>query len=92
MSLPNNTIYIPSYDLPLICHEIDHQYLYQTKEPDKIFAQLIQEQMLYTKYIETGDSKFNPYEYIASNINEITTLEGQAQFIEDYVRNGLETV
>ena len=84
-SLPGGNIYLPGNtinDEARLVHEIYHQVQYDS-DP-KTLKKVIDEQI---NYSVTGT---DPYKYDISKVNslsDISTVEGQAQFIEDFVEN-----
>ncbi|MBQ4553751.1 MAG: RHS repeat-associated core domain-containing protein [Spirochaetaceae bacterium] len=84
-SLPGGNIYLPGNtinDEKRLVHEIYHQVQYDS-DPNTL-KKVIDEQI---NYSVTGT---DPYKYDISKVNslsDISTVEGQAQFIEDFVEN-----
>ena len=85
-SLPGGNIYLPGNtinDVKRLVHEIYHQVQYDS-DPNTL-KKVIDEQINY--------SKTDPYDYETNNtgqinsLSDITTVEGQAQYIEDFVEN-----
>ena len=85
-SLPGGIIYLPgntSSSLARIIHEIFHQCQYASNQD--AFARVVNEQ------IAASMNGSDPYDYNSNNIGQITTLwdittiEGQAQYIEDFI-------
>ena len=85
-SLPGGNIYLPGNtinDVKRLLHEIYHQVQYDS-DP-KTLKKVIDEQINY--------STTDPYDYETNNtgqinsLSDITTVEGQAQYIEDFVEN-----
>ncbi|MBP3607114.1 MAG: RHS repeat-associated core domain-containing protein [Treponema sp.] len=83
-SLPGGNIYLPGNtinDEARLVHEIYHQVQYDS-DPNTL-KKVIDEQINY--------SKTDPYDYETNNtgqinsLSDITTVEGQAQYIEDFV-------
>jgi len=88
-SLPGGNIYLPGNtinDVKRLVHEIYHQVQYDS-DPNTL-KKVIDEQINY--------SKTDPYDYETNNtgqinsLSDITTVEGQAQYIEDFVENYLK--
>ena len=84
-SLPGGNIYMPGNMInneAILVHEIYHQVQYDSN-PNTL-EKVIDEQI---DYFVTGN---DPYNYDISKVNslsDISTVEGQAQFIEDFVKN-----
>ena len=84
-SLPGGNIYMPGNTInneARLVHEIYHQVQYDSN-PNTL-EKVIDEQI---DYSITGN---DPYTYDISKVNslsDISTVEGQAQFIEDFVKN-----
>ena len=85
-SLPGGNIYLPGNtinDEKRLVHEIYHQVQYDS-DPNTL-KKVIDEQINY--------STTDPYDYETNNtgqintLSDITTVEGQAQYIEDFVEN-----
>ena len=85
-SLSGGNIYLPRNtinDVKRLVHEIYHQVQYDS-DPNTL-KKVIDEQINY--------SKTDPYDYETNNtgqintLSDITTVEGQAQYIEDFVEN-----
>ncbi|MBI9098702.1 MAG: LysM peptidoglycan-binding domain-containing protein, partial [Spirochaetaceae bacterium] len=97
-SLPNDTIYMPNgvsttKNKAVLIHEYYHQMQYALIGKESAFSRLVAEQM---QYEMTGhDPKQSPYNYTINNtgvinsLSDITTLEGQAQYIEHFARGYL---
>ena len=90
-SLPGGNIYLPGNtinDEARLVHEIYHQVQYDS-DPNTL-EKVIDEQI---NYSITGN---DPYNYETNNtgqintLSDITTVEGQAQYIEDFVENYLK--
>ena len=90
-SLPGGNIYLPRNtinDVKRLVHEIYHQVQYDS-DPNTL-EKVIDEQI---NYSITGN---DPYNYETNNtgqintLSDITTVEGQAQYIEDFVENYLK--
>ena len=88
-SLPGGNIYLPGNtinDEKRLVHEIYHQVQYDS-DP-KTLKKVIDEQINYPIT--------DPYDYETNNtgqintLSDITTVEGQAQYIEDFVENYLK--
>ena len=88
-SLPGGNIYLPGNtinDVKRLVHEIYHQVQYDS-DPNTL-KKVIDEQINY--------STTDPYDYETNNtgqinsLSDITTVEGQAQYIEDFVENYLK--
>ena len=90
ISLPNNTIYVP-YDPTLSAeqevayknHEIDHQYTYQIYDPKQVFEDLCTEAKM------QGQVQYD-YDRNVTNLTDIPTWEGQAQYVQDYSEDKLK--
>ena len=87
-SLPGGNIYMPGNMInneAILVHEIYHQVQYDSN-PNTL-EKVIDEQI---DYFVTGN---DPYDYETNNtgqvntLSDITTVEGQAQYIEDFVEN-----
>ena len=87
-SLPGGNIYLPGNTInneAILVHEIYHQVQYDSN-PNTL-EKVIDEQI---DYFVTGN---DPYDYETNNtgqvntLSDITTVEGQAQYIEDFVEN-----
>jgi hypothetical protein len=100
ISLPNGIIYIPfiggaPYDKAVFVHEAFHQFQYIHGELNNIdiFKGLVQEM-----WDNKNNQNYNSYAYLShagqnvssvtniQSLEQITTLEGRARFMEDFVR------
>jgi hypothetical protein len=101
MSLPNGIIYLPSgaesqpnRQNTLFIHEVFHQFQYQqASNKGLVFQELLQEMWdhkigrRYDPYNYKGDK--NPrvqFIYQIADLEKIKTLEGRAQFIQDFTK------
>ena len=89
ISLPNNTIYLPkdpnrtsTETQALLNHETDHQYTYQIYDPKQIFEELCTEANM-------GGTQYD-YDINVDNLTDIPTLEGQAQYVQDYSKDKID--
>jgi hypothetical protein len=89
MSLPGGRVYFPAglgNDLPLLTHEVFHQFQYMAEGNESVFAKLVNEAAVAAI---TGQSAYDYSQHNRGYINilkDVTNYESQADVVQDFTK------